>query len=83
MQGKELANDRREFSFRADVQADEDSEHVRVIFPPDQDCSFRRQFFGAMAIWYGFAGNVFPVAKKPVGLATCWSAPGDHTDRLR
>jgi len=34
MQGQELANDRREFSFRADVQADEDSEHVRVIFPP-------------------------------------------------
>lgn len=30
MQGQELANDRREF----DVQADEDSEHVRVIFPP-------------------------------------------------
>jgi hypothetical protein len=34
IQGQELANDRREFSFRADVQADEDSEHVHVIFPP-------------------------------------------------
>jgi hypothetical protein len=82
MQGQELANDRREFSFRADVQADEDSEHVRVIFPRPR-LFFRRQFFGAMAIWYGFAGNVFPAAKKPAGLAAFWSAPGDHVDRLR
>ncbi len=29
----------------------------------------------AMAIWYGFAGNLFEAAEKPVGLATFWSAP--------
>jgi hypothetical protein len=65
--GQELANDRGEFSFRADVQADEDSEHVRIIFFPRPRLFFRRQFFGAMAIWYGFAGNVLPAAKNRLG----------------
>jgi hypothetical protein len=65
MQGQELAND------RLDVQADEDSEHVRCHFFPDQDCSFCRQFFGAMAIWY----QCVPAAEKPAGLATFWRRP--------
>jgi peptide/bleomycin uptake transporter len=29
----------------------------------------------AMAIWYGFAANLFQVAETPVGLSTFWSAP--------
>jgi peptide/bleomycin uptake transporter len=29
----------------------------------------------AMAVWYGFASNLFQVPEKPVGLATFWSAP--------
>jgi peptide/bleomycin uptake transporter len=29
----------------------------------------------AMAIWYGFASNLFQAPEKPVGLATFWSAP--------
>jgi peptide/bleomycin uptake transporter len=28
----------------------------------------------AMAIWYGFASNLFPALEKPVGLATFWSS---------
>jgi peptide/bleomycin uptake transporter len=28
-----------------------------------------------MAIWYGFASNLFEASGKPVGLATFWSAP--------
>jgi len=28
----------------------------------------------AMAVWYGFASNLFPALEKPVGLATFWSA---------
>src|ERR1700739_4952734 len=28
----------------------------------------------AMAIWYGFASNLFQAPEKPVGLATFWSA---------
>jgi peptide/bleomycin uptake transporter len=27
-----------------------------------------------MAVWYGFASNLFPALEKPVGLATFWSA---------
>jgi len=29
----------------------------------------------AMAVWYGFAINLFQAPEKPVGLATFWSAP--------
>jgi peptide/bleomycin uptake transporter len=29
----------------------------------------------AMAVWYGFASNLFQAPEKPVGLATFWSAP--------
>ncbi|MEH2489147.1 peptide antibiotic transporter SbmA [Bradyrhizobium sp. AZCC 2230] len=29
----------------------------------------------AMAVWYGFASNIFQAPEKPVGLATFWSAP--------
>ena len=29
----------------------------------------------AMAVWYGFAINLFQAPEKPVGLATVWSAP--------
>lgn len=29
----------------------------------------------AMAVWYGYASNLFPDLEKPVGLATFWSAP--------
>jgi peptide/bleomycin uptake transporter len=29
----------------------------------------------AMAVWYGFASNLFETSGKPVGLATFWSAP--------
>jgi peptide/bleomycin uptake transporter len=29
----------------------------------------------AMAVWYGFAGNLFQGPENPVGLATFWSAP--------
>jgi peptide/bleomycin uptake transporter len=29
----------------------------------------------AMAIWYGFAANLFQVAETPIGLSTFWSAP--------
>jgi peptide/bleomycin uptake transporter len=29
----------------------------------------------AMAVWYGFAVNLFQVSESPVGLATFWSAP--------
>src|SRR5712672_1242084 len=29
----------------------------------------------AIAVWYGFAGNLFQAPEKPVGLATFWSAP--------
>jgi peptide/bleomycin uptake transporter len=29
----------------------------------------------AMAVWYGFASNLFQGPEKPVGLATFWSAP--------
>jgi peptide/bleomycin uptake transporter len=28
-----------------------------------------------MAVWYGFASNLFQAPEKPVGLATFWSAP--------
>jgi peptide/bleomycin uptake transporter len=29
----------------------------------------------AMAVWYGFASNLFQAPEKPAGLATFWSAP--------
>jgi peptide/bleomycin uptake transporter len=29
----------------------------------------------AMAVWYGFAGNFFQAAEKPVGMDTFWAAP--------
>jgi|HubBroStandDraft_6_1064221.scaffolds.fasta_scaffold211839_2 peptide/bleomycin uptake transporter len=29
----------------------------------------------AMAIWYGFAANLFQVPETPIGLSTFWSAP--------
>src|SRR5246127_1486788 len=29
----------------------------------------------AMAVWYGFASNLFQAPEKPVGLATFWSPP--------
>src|ERR1700757_491414 len=28
-----------------------------------------------MAVWYGFAGNLFQVPETPIGLSTFWSAP--------
>ena len=29
----------------------------------------------AMAVWYGFAGDLFQEAEKPVGMATFWAPP--------
>jgi peptide/bleomycin uptake transporter len=59
------------------LKADEDAD-MFVSFFPRPGLFFASVVFWtalAMAIWYGFAANLFQVAETPVGLSTFWSAP--------
>jgi peptide/bleomycin uptake transporter len=59
------------------LKADEDAD-MFVSFFPRPGLFFASVVFWtalAMAIWYGFAANLFQVAETPIGLSTFWSAP--------
>jgi hypothetical protein len=76
MQGQELAND------RLDVQADEDSEHVRVIFPPTK---IVLSVVSSLGRWrFGMGLPAMRSSCRKTGWAgDVLAAPGDHVDRLR